>query len=55
LGLSYEIADKILYGLTELGLSKEQLISLGFLEKDVQRVKELIEKSFHKRQMPVVL
>lgn len=55
LGLVYEVADRILYGLTVLGLDETGLIKRGFAENDVRRVITLMSASEHKRTLAPVL
>jgi len=55
LGIKYEVADLILYGLTELGYRASDLVDLGFNSEIVYRVTDLMEKSTHKRLLPPIL
>jgi NAD+ synthase len=55
LGLVYETADRILYGLTVLGLKEAELVKTGFAESDVMRVIALMNGSQHKRTLAPVL
>lgn len=55
LGIKYEVADLILFGLTELGYRPEQLVALGFERQAVDRVVGLMERSAHKRALPPIL
>jgi len=55
LGVKYEEADLILYGVTELGYQAKDLLDLGFDREVVERVLSLMEKSAHKRALPPIL
>lgn len=55
LGVKYEVADQILFGLTELGYKPKELVEMGFDAKIVERVVELMEGSAHKRALPPIL
>ncbi len=55
LGVTYEIADMILYCLIDLGLDPKSTISLtGASEQEVYRVIELVKSSTHKRATPPI-
>ena len=53
IGVKYEIIDKILYLLYERNLSKNDLISMGFSESEIDRIIELNKKSEYKRRLPL--
>ncbi len=55
LGLKYEVADVILYALTELGYGAEELVELGMNKGAVEKVVELMKTSGHKRSLPPIL
>ena len=55
LGISYEVADKILINLIDKNMSKEEIINLGFKEKDVDNVILRVKTSKHKRNIPLIL
>lgn len=53
LGVSYEVADAILYCTIDLGLDAKSTMDLtGASEQEVSRVLELVKSSAHKRAMP---
>ncbi len=54
MGLSYKILDNILYGLLEVGESKEELIDQGF-KNNVELVLDMIKRSAFKRHMPPMI
>ncbi len=54
LGFTYEVADLILEGLVDRGLTGEQLVAEGFDEEVVRRVAGMVSNSEFKRRMPPV-
>lgn len=53
LGLSYELLDRILLGV-ELGLADEDIVErCGARKRQVERVRELVRNSIHKRKTPL--
>ncbi|MBN2372165.1 NAD+ synthase [bacterium] len=52
LGITYEVADQILYFMTDIGEDIQTIINRGFRDSYVKRVDELIKQSEHKRIMP---
>jgi len=56
LGLSYEIADLILYSIFEMGIAPEKVPETLHIEKKyVDRVMELYKRSEHKRNPPKLI
>lgn len=55
LGVKYEVADQILFGLVDLGYKPEELVGMGFDREVVARVVGLLEGSAHKRSLPPIL
>jgi len=51
LGLSYQEMDEILYFLVDRGYSKNEILKLGYSEKKIERIKNLLKNSFHKRNL----
>ena len=51
LGLSYQEMDEILYFLVDRGYSKNKILKLGYSEKKIERIKNLLKNSFHKRNL----
>lgn len=55
LGITYKIADGILYYLLNEKLDKEDIIQKGYTERDIDHIINLIKKSEFKRKMPAVI
>ena len=54
LGINYEELDKILYCMLEKKYSIKKLLTLGFSIENIEKVKNFIKRSEHKRRMPPV-
>ncbi|MFB0527284.1 MAG: NAD+ synthase, partial [bacterium] len=54
LGINYEELDKILYYMFDKKYSKKKLLNLGFSAKNIDRVKNFVNNSEHKRRLPPV-
>ncbi len=54
LGIKYEVADQILYFLTDIGEDTETIIQRGFNKDYVNKVVELVKYSDHKRKTPPI-
>jgi len=54
LGVSYEIADRVLYLMVDRGMAPEQVVALGYEAGAVERVAGLVAASEFKRRMPPV-
>ena len=54
LGLTYELADQILYLLLDSGLHPKQVVQHGYPETQVRRVCRLVKHSQFKRTLPAV-
>ncbi len=54
LGLSYEVADRILFLLVDKRLSEKEIISSGYDLKLVSKIKSLVKKYQFKRSLPVI-
>jgi NAD+ synthase len=55
LGISYELLDKILYGLVELELDSQSIANrLNIDIETVRRIKEIIRINEHKRKGPII-
>jgi NAD+ synthase len=55
MGISYTKLDKILYNMIELKKGLEELKKIGFSESELIKVKNMIERSEFKRNMPPVM
>jgi NAD+ synthase len=55
LGITYKIADEILYYLLDENLSDEKIIEKGFSADDIKHIKNLMKKTEFKRRMPLSL
>lgn len=55
LGISYESLDLILSGLERWGSDTEISENIGLPEEEISRIRNLVRKSEHKRQPPVIL
>ncbi len=55
LGITYKIADEILYYILDEKLSDEEIVQKGFSVDEVNHIKNLIKKSEFKRRMPLSL
>lgn len=55
LGAEYNVIDRVLYGLTELGLNQQQLEAMGFDERVLAKIVALVDNSSHKRSTPPIL
>jgi len=55
LGITYKIADEILYYLLDENLSDEEIVKKGFSVSDISHIKNLMKKSEFKRRMPLSL
>lgn len=54
LGINYEELDKILYCMFEKKHSIKKLLTLGFSIENVEKVKNFVKNSKHKRRLPPV-
>lgn len=54
LGINYEELDKILYCMFEKKHSIKKLLTLGFSIENVEKVKNFVKNSKHKRKLPPV-
>ncbi|MHB0871747.1 MAG: NAD+ synthase [Chloroflexota bacterium] len=54
LGVSYEMADRVLYLLIDRGMARDQIVDLGYPPEAVDRVVGLVAASAFKRCMPPV-
>lgn len=54
LGLTYELADQILFSLFERGLSPQEVVADGYPEEQVRRVTTLVRRSQYKRCLPPI-
>jgi NAD+ synthase len=54
LGLTYELADQILFSLFERGLLPSQVVADGYAEEQVRRVTTLVQRSQYKRCLPPI-
>lgn len=54
LGINYEELDKILYCMFEKKYSIKKLLTLGFSIENVEKVKNFVKNSKHKRRLPPV-
>lgn len=48
--LPYDVLDPILEGLIDCAMTTEQLVKLGFEEKDIRRVADMVRLAEHKRR-----
>ncbi len=54
IGFTYELLDKILYGIVDMRYTDDRLIKEGFKVDDILRIKEMIIGSQFKRTIPPV-
>ena len=54
LGISYAIADEILYLLFDLGLGPAEVVALGYDEAAVERITRLEERNRYKRRLMLI-
>ncbi len=54
LGINYEELDKILYCMLEKKHSIKKLLTLGFSIENIEKVKNFVKNSKHKRRLPPV-
>jgi len=54
LGINYEELDKILYCMLEKKYSIKKLLTLGFSIENIEKVKNFVKNSKHKRRLPPV-
>ena len=54
MGVTYEVADRVLYLLVDRGVDRDQVVSLGYPAAAVDRVVTLMAASEFKRQLPPV-
>ena len=54
LGINYEELDKILYCMFEKKYSIKKLLTLGFSIENIEKVKNFVKNSKHKRRLPPV-
>jgi len=54
LGISYDELDRILYYMFDKKFSTKKLLSLGFSIENIEKVKNFVKKSEHKRRLPPV-
>ena len=55
MGITYEIADKLLHAIHDLGKTPEALIEEGFSERAIEIVVERTKKNEFKRRMPATI
>ncbi len=54
MGLTYDEADRLLYGLLDLGLSEAELEGEGFDPAFIRKVRGMVEASSFKRRLPPI-
>ncbi len=54
IGINYETIDKILYQIVDLRKQKKEAVAMGFSEKTVDRLMEMIKNSEFKRKLPPI-
>lgn len=54
LGISYDELDKILYCMLEKKYSVKKILSLGFSVENIEKVRNFVKNSEHKRRLPPV-
>lgn len=54
IGITYELLDRMLVLMVEGEKTDEQIVSKGFSQQDIQRVRKMISKAHFKRVMPPV-
>jgi NAD+ synthase len=54
IGIDYDKMDKILYQMVDLRKQKKEIESLGFSEKTIDQISEMIKKSEFKRKLPPI-
>ncbi len=54
IGIDYENIDKILYQIVDLRKQKKEAVAMGFSEKTIDRVFEMIKNSEFKRKLPPI-
>ncbi|MFB0526124.1 MAG: NAD+ synthase [bacterium] len=54
LGINYEELDKILYCMLEKKYSIKKLLTLGFSIRNIEKVRNFVKNSEHKRRLPPV-
>ena len=54
LGLTYKEVDKCLYYMVDKKANRKQLLEMGFEERFIDRVNNLIESSHFKRKLPLI-
>ncbi|MEE9315945.1 MAG: NAD+ synthase [bacterium] len=54
MGINYEELDKILYCMLEKKYSIKKLLTLGFSIENIEKVKNFVKNSKHKRRLPPV-
>ena len=54
LGIGYDELDKILYHMVNKKYSGKKLLSLGFSIENIEKVKNFVKNSEHKRRLPPV-
>jgi len=54
LGFTYEEADRLLYAMLDGGCSDEELLESGFARELIERVRQRIQKTDHKRRLPPI-
>ncbi len=54
IGVTYDVADRVLYLLCDRGMARDQIVDLGYPPQAVDRVVGLVEATEFKRKMPPV-
>ncbi len=54
IGVTYDVADRVLYLMIDRGMSRDQIAALGYLPEAVDRIASLVAASEFKRCMPPV-
>ncbi len=54
IGLTYDVADRVLYLMFDRGMTSDQIVGLGYPQEAVDRVVRMVAASEFKRQMPPV-
>jgi NAD+ synthase len=52
IGVSYDVADRVLYLMIDRGMTREQIVGLGYTPEAVDRIASLVASSEFKRRMP---
>ncbi|HZX10811.1 MAG TPA: NAD+ synthase [Acidobacteriota bacterium] len=54
IGIDYDKMDKMLYQMVDLRKQKKEIKSMGFSEKTIDRITEMIKNSEFKRKLPTI-